>query len=395
MIKVLFIHHAVGWGGAPLNMINIINSLDKNKYKARVLLLRDSVVRKILCNNNIDCCLPKSLFYKKYYRYYSHTEAGFIKWYHIYKQAKNSALWLLSRYWFAKKELQGLDCDIIHLNSSVLTDWLAPSKNKCKVIYHVQEPLSKGTFGLRLTFFRYLVKKHANQIVAISQDNAERIGIPEKTKVIYNFAKKFNGLPSKESYKSKRVLYLGGAECIKGFYTLVEALDYLDKDIKVLFCGNYEKNKTKNYFLKRIIGKVVMSRNKKEKAIEKINKHECVEMIGMIENVDYYLQEVCCLVSPFSVSHFSRPVIEAHLYKKPVIVSDVRGMSEIVKNGVNGYIVPKNNSRALADAINLLTSDPEKAMEFGNAGYNNAIKQFTDKNVQLFERLYSELTLKN
>jgi glycosyltransferase involved in cell wall biosynthesis len=130
-------------------------------------------------------------------------------------------------------------------------------------------------------------------------------------------------------------------------------------------------------------------------AIQKISNHPNAILLGSIYNVQDYFDEVCCLVSPFMVPHFSRPVIEAHLHKKPAIGSDVEGMDEIIEHEKNGLIVPKNNPKALAAAINALTANSQKAKRFGKEGYNIAIHKFTPRNIQQFERLYDQLMYEN
>jgi glycosyltransferase involved in cell wall biosynthesis len=389
-IKILFIHHNVGWGGAPNSMIKLIKSLDPSKYVVEVLLLKYSVVADKLSEYGIKYRIAESIFYKRYYHFFAHSEAGYVKWFQIYSFLKLAVLWILSRYIFANKELSKHDFDIVHLNSSVLTDWLAPAKKRGKVIIHIREPFRKGNFDLLHGFFKSKISKYTDQIIAISEDNARRIGIPDKTEVIYNYSEIPENLPIESSYASKKVLYLGGSDTSKGFYTLVEALDYLDRDIKVYFGGKYvtsKKSDNKIQVLKFIFSKERM----RNSAIKKIGNHPNAVYIGMIYNVPNYLDEVCCLVSPFRVPHFSRPVIEAHLLKKPAIGSDVEGMDEIIEHEKNGLIVPKNNPKALATAINTLTADSEKAKRFGEAGYNIAKQKFTPRNIQKFERLYEKL----
>lgn len=394
MKKILFIHHAKGWGGAPLNMINVINALDKSKFSVEVLLIKDSVVSKYLEKNHIPYKIATSKFYKSYYNYYTHTEAGFIKWFQFYRLLKSTISWILSKYYFAPRELKNFEYDIVHLNSSVLTDWLKPCSKKGKVIYHIQEPITKGTFGLRHKFFRKQVNKHADKIIAISKDNAQRIGLPEKTEVIYNYAKIPENAPPDRSYHSKKFLYLGGAAYIKGFFTMAEALDYLDKDVKVIFGGGYTvKNKSRN-IIKRIIKFILHIGVKRKAAIQKLRNHPKAEIIGLTNDVDKYLDEVCCLISPFSVSHFSRPVIEAYLHKKPAIGSDVSGMEEIIDHNVTGLIFKKDNPKELAGMINYLANNPEKTKKLGENAYAIAINKFTPENISQFVKIYKSLKYK-
>lgn len=388
--KILFIHHAAGWGGAPNSMIKLINNLDSSKFEASVLLLKNSVVASKLEENGINYSIAKSLFYKKFYQYFTHSEAGYVKWYQLYRFIKRFVIWLLSRYYFARKELSNYDYDIAHLNSSVLTDWLAPASKKGKAIIHIREPYRKGRFDILHPFFTLQMRKYASHIIAISKDNAKRVNIPEKITVIYNYADIPKKPPSENSYFSKKVLYLGGASYIKGFYTLVDALDYLDKDVRVYFGGNYGLSKKKQNIIKRIVKFLLAYGVKKKAAIKKIHNHPNAIVIGLTHNVNKYFDEVCCLVSPFIVPHFARPVIEAHLHKKPVVGSDVEGMDEIIEHEQNGLIVPKNSPRALAKAINELAKNDDKAKMFGETGFNIAIQKFTPKNIDLFEHVYDK-----
>ncbi len=389
--KILYIHHAAGWGGAPKSMIELIKSLDKNRYHAHVLLLKDSMVSEKLKEEGIEYSIAQSGFYKNHYHYFTHSEAGYIKWYQLYRFIKLSFLWLLSRYYFASKELQDIDYDIAHLNSSVLTDWLAPAKKKGKVIIHIREPFRRGNLDIIAPFFRRQMKKYADVIIAISKDNAKRVGLPEKTKVIYNYADVPDHVPPIESYSSKKILYLGGDAYIKGFYTLVDALDYIDKDIKIYFGGYYADGNSTAVGLKKKIKKALGFGKKRMQYLNKMRNHPNAVEIGLVHNVGEYLDEVCALISPFSVSHFARPVIESYLHKKPAIGSNVKGMEEIIKDGETGWIFERNNAKQLGELINRIVREPKQLKGKGEASYTLAINKYTPENVKQFQELYNAL----
>lgn len=392
MKKILFIHHAAGWGGAPINMINIINSLDKTRYQAYVLLLKDSIVKEKLEESNIPYHIVKGRFYQKYYKYFSHTVPSHTPWYRFDQIFFISLYWIFSRFYFAPRELKNNYYDIIHLNSSVLSDWLAPSKKIGKVIMHIQEPVSKGTFGFRHNIFRFLLRKYTDQVLTISEDNSRRIDIPEKTKIVYNFISIPKYKPSIQAYKSKKVLYVGGAAYIKGFHILVDALAFLDKEINVTFAGYYpqnSRNSVKNlykYFFKKRI-KII-------NALKKLRNSSNSNEIGLVTNLSDLYEDTSCLVSPFSVEHFSRPIIEAFAYKKPVIATDIEGITEIVDDGKNGIIVPKDDPQALAKAINYLCKNPDIAKKMGEVGYDKAKKLYSANNINHITGIYDSLLLK-
>jgi glycosyltransferase involved in cell wall biosynthesis len=82
-----------------------------------------------------------------------------------------------------------------------------------------------------------------------------------------------------------------------------------------------------------------------------LNQSDKVIKVGLVDNIfDYYSNSIA-LLSPFSKPHASLPVLEAFYVGKPVIVSDIEGMDEIV-NEENGLFFKNENSEALAFAIN-------------------------------------------
>ena len=80
--------------------------------------------------------------------------------------------------------------------------------------------------------------------------------------------------------------------------------------------------------------------------------------------------------------------LEAMACETAVVASAVGGIPEVVVDGETGYLVPYDPARAddpaavaafeegLASKINSLTSDPEKAREFGRAGRQRCISEF-------------------
>jgi glycosyltransferase involved in cell wall biosynthesis len=390
--KILFIHHASGWGGAPNSMISLIDHLNKDNFEIKVLLLKNSVVADLLKQHDINFEIINSIFYKKYYKYFTHSEADYLKWHQIFKFFKHSFLWVLSRYYFAKRELKKQNFDLVHLNSSVLTDWLAPAHELGKTIIHIREPFRKGKIDLLHLFFKRQMRKYADHVIAISQDNATRVHLLDKTSIVYNNININTSDILDDSYASKKVLYLGGESKIKGFVTIADALDYLDKDVIILFAGDYSSFDVSGSLLKKIKQKIkILLKVKYYKRLKKIHNHPNAFFIGLTYDVDKYLSEVCCLVSPFSYPHFSRPIIESYLHKKTVIATDVHGMEEIIKENITGVIVQRKNPMALATAINNLSRTPELAKKMGEAGYIFAKDKLNSYNYKKIESIYNFL----
>jgi glycosyltransferase involved in cell wall biosynthesis len=84
--------------------------------------------------------------------------------------------------------------------------------------------------------------------------------------------------------------------------------------------------------------------------------------------------------------------LEAMASGLPVVVTDVGGMREAVRDGVDGLVVPPRDSVALADAIERLIEDPGLCDAMGRAGARHARESFDiQRQIDGIEALYEEL----
>ena len=172
----------------------------------------------------------------------------------------------------------------------------------------------------------------------------------------------------------------------------MDCLKFLNPGIIVQLAGyldNYNLIETpKGYF--RYYTKVFLTL-KKYMYIKKLNHASNIQIIGLTSNLNDLIMNCDLLISPFSKEHFSRPIIEAFAYKKPVIGSDVKGMDEIIDHEINGFIVEKNNANALANVINMLFHNREKGREMGIRGFEKASELYSQNNVELIENIYNSI----
>lgn len=101
---------------------------------------------------------------------------------------------------------------------------------------------------------------------------------------------------------------------------------------------------------------------------ERLGLTERVRFLGQAWNVAEVLAEndVFTLVSHWE--GFPRSILEAMRAAMPVVASRVGGTAESVEEGVTGWLVPRGNYRALADALSTYFDDPGLVARHGQAG---------------------------
>jgi glycosyltransferase involved in cell wall biosynthesis len=98
------------------------------------------------------------------------------------------------------------------------------------------------------------------------------------------------------------------------------------------------------------------------------------------------------VVHPATWEPFGISVIEGMAVGKPVVAAASAGPSVIVDDGVTGYLVPLEDSDALADAILKLLDDPERARAMGEAGRRRVLEQYTvEKMVRQAESVFDSV----
>ena len=97
----------------------------------------------------------------------------------------------------------------------------------------------------------------------------------------------------------------------------------------------------------------------------------------------YAASEVCIYPST-APEPFGMTMLEAMASRRPIVVTKMGGMPEIVKNDINGYVVPAKNYGELASRIIQLLSDKKLCQRLGDTGR------------QMFEQDYTkEMVAKN
>lgn len=106
-----------------------------------------------------------------------------------------------------------------------------------------------------------------------------------------------------------------------------------------------------------------------------------------------YLTAIDIFCLPSLQQGFGVIMLEAMALGRPAIASGVGGVLSILEDGVNGFVVPPSDSRALADRMLELLKDKELASRVAIAGQNLVEDKFTkERMVDEMLALYGDIT---
>lgn len=185
--------------------------------------------------------------------------------------------------------------------------------------------------------------------------------------------------------KDKHTIVFGIVKSLEIIY----GIDILLKAFKLFL--NYIKTENMDTSpLLLIYGTGTQQRNlinlSKELGIEKN-----IKFCGYVPNEQIPIElskiDIFCLTSFYE--SFGVSAIEAMSCGLPVIASDAKGFKEIIENGVNGYIVPKKNEKALFEKMKELYISPSLRNKIGKNARLRILERYTwDKSLDIMEELY-------
>lgn len=118
----------------------------------------------------------------------------------------------------------------------------------------------------------------------------------------------------------------------------------------------------------------------------------CVQWLGHREDIAYVWAQSHMAVLPSYREGLPKSLLEAAACGKPIVAADTPGCREIVIDGYNGFLVPKQNSVALAAAILKLALDPILRAQMGENSRKLVCEKFSNEIVvQQTLELYHEL----
>lgn len=166
----------------------------------------------------------------------------------------------------------------------------------------------------------------------------------------------------------------------KGHKYLVEAAGMVCRDmrnVKFLLIGEPGKGELRNNI---------------EKHIADLNLKDNVIFLGFREDIPKLLQMIDIFVLASTSEGLPLSIVEAMAAAKPVVATNVGGLSEIVIQDKTGCLVEPANSAALAEKLSLLIKSEILRKQMGEEGKKIAKKTFsTETMIDAYQNLYENL----
>ena len=188
--------------------------------------------------------------------------------------------------------------------------------------------------------------------------------------------------PNPQVSETHKIGYIGRLVEDKGLENLLEAVSYLrqgfggQENFKVLIFGDGPLQP------------------KLEKMAQELNIEDKIEWRGFVpyNKVPEALSQIDVFVYPSLHEGFGRAIMEALAMEKAVVATNVGGIPDLIKDGINGFLVAPNNSQELALKIKKLLENKELREKFGKAGREYVSKNFEwNEGIKKFANLFLEL----
>lgn len=368
-MKVLHLISGGDTGGAKTHIISLIKGIDK--------LIEAKVI-----------CFIEDVFYDEA------KSAGI--GIEVYKQKNRSDMSVVQRL---AKEIEKENYDIVHCHGARANFIAMFLKGKIKrpliTTVHSDYKLDFKDNIYKNIVFTTLNKFALNKFdyyIAISDTfkemlvgrgfNRERIftvynGIDMKQELNYVSKKEFLDRYKINDQGETIIGIIARLDQVKDHETFIKAASYLIKkrdDVLFLIAGDGNDKK-------RLVS-----------LVDDLDLNKNIYFLGFIKDQYSFFNTIDINTLTSLSESFPYAILEGAIMKKTVISTDVGGLSQLIEQDKNGYLIEVGDSEELANKINILVNDKDKLKNMGENLYNKVKNNFSsDSMAKEHVKIYEEI----
>jgi glycosyltransferase involved in cell wall biosynthesis len=410
---VVFYDHTATMGGGEIALLNMVQRLDRGRYRPVVVLGAEGPLRQELESKGVEThviALAKNvaqtrkdnLGHKSLLRYSAVAQMC-------------TYVWRLARF-FRRR-----GAHLVHTNSlkADILGGVAARLAQVPVIWHVRDRIENDYLPSTVVrVFRRLCRILPNFIIVNSAATMETLHLPHRS-AARDTVRAATADGSTRSAKSSAVKYNATAppSAIVHDGVVLEEMAASSESIngernrpeaRIGLVGRISPWKGQHIFIRAakevsmafpqarflIIGSPMFGEDDYEQEIKtlatSLELDDCLEFTGFRDDVAKLIQSLDVLVhASTSGEPFGQVIAEGMAAGKPVVATRGGAAPEIVQDGTTGILIPMGEATPMADAIKELLSDPARAQQMGQAGQQRVREHFTiDHVVQKIEMIY-------
>ena len=387
--RILYLDHTAVLGGGELALLALVKELDRTRFHPVVLLFSEGPLLPEMQAIAETHLLPMPTELLDARRESMHG-AGGLPW--------QKAIGTLGFLRALSQTIDRLRPDLIHTNSlkSDIMGGLAARYAGIPVVWHIRDRIDDDYLPARaVRIFRAACAVIPNGLIANSRATLASLHLrPRKPSAVISsgidlrpFVRASAGAQTlSDTIGSGREIRIGliGRICPwKGQEVFLRAASHVlarRQNVRFLVIGA------------PLFGEDAFERDLRRLAAE-LGVASQVEFTGFQRDIPERIAGLDLVVHASTIPEpFGQVVVQGMAAGKPMIATEGGGPSEILRDGVTGYLVPRGDPQKLADKIVAVLAHPAAAETVARAGQAHALARYgTETTTRIAEQFYDRI----
>jgi glycosyltransferase involved in cell wall biosynthesis len=361
--RLMIVAHSAFQGGAELCLDTLLRQFVRDKYLVTVLFPWEGPMAQSARDLGYEVEIRHQVWWMGW---------GFSLWYF-----KTLLLRILPDVVALARYIKQRNFDLVYSNSAFIFEAaLAARLAGVPHVWHVHEVLRPGNVTaslLPLRLVKWLIHRLSRRVVF--ESNASRAvyegGKPDgRATVVYNPVR-FLHEPPADLGSFRKQLHLCDTDRVVSFIG-----QFSERKNPLLLVRAAARLSDRNGWRFLFVGDGPL-RAELLRAIDESGLRECCQVLPFQQDVTGVLSATDVLVLPSRQESFGLVLVEAAAYGKPVIATRTEGPSEIVVDGVTGFLIPPEDDVELARRLADVFGPDVNRQQMGEAAARRARELFS------------------